>query len=175
MNSGNAIHREKQTSIPHVDALTHPAYIVGTVSCTDSGELRPPISQVAPQARPNHDNYRTSATNLREQGIHQTNTYNTTTLIPTQHRQKTTPIRYRRRQSRLDRWQGQSLHRDKLLKQWRFHQGYNKFRKTLTPHHTALLHATTSYCNDLDNRNFYEPHHGMFDSLQLQLARDRES
>ena len=133
MDSGNAIHCEQRTSIPHVATLTQPAFTNSTVSGFDSGEQRPPTSHIDSQARPNCKQYRACAINSREQGKYYTKTHNSTTSILTQHRQKSFPRRHQRRQSRQDRWHGYLLHKDSLLKYRRFHQGYNKFKDSLAP------------------------------------------
>ena len=68
-----------------------------------------------------------------------------------------------------------SFHSEQRRKYRHFHQGYSTFKPKLLPTHTDLLRVTTSYPNESDNRDYYEPRQNTINDLQVTLAGDREN
>ena len=68
-----------------------------------------------------------------------------------------------------------SFHSEQRRKYRHFHQGYTTFKPKLLPTHTDLLRVTTSYPNESDNRDYYEPRQNTINDLQVTLAGDRET
>ena len=75
----------------------------------------------------------------------------------------------------MDTWHARVKLRNQQRKYNAFCKGYTTFQPRLLPNHAHLSTATSSYLQDPDNRDYYEPRLHIANNLQVEIAGSKET